>query len=262
MSTSSGSRRPSSRSRSESDAPTVVVPTVVELSDPYANFLLPPASPETTDVCSVCLTFTRGFDTCYPCGHRRRAVDAVLPTSYSPHLGQLHAALRGYKEGWASSRRFTIELAAVLWRFLARHESCLARRIGVDGFPIVTTVPSSDIERDTAHPLHEIVGRLVGHTGDRFERLLAPSGAEVEKRTVDSGRYVAARALGGESVLLIDDTWTTGASAESAAHVLKAAGAGVIAVVVIGRHIHEDFEDNAERLGALPPFSWDLCAFE
>jgi orotate phosphoribosyltransferase len=63
-------------------------------------------------------------------------------------------------------------------------------------------------------------------------------------------------------VLLIDDTWTTGASAESAAHVLKAAGAGVVAVVVIGRHIHEEFEDNAERLRTLPRFSWERCALE
>lgn len=63
-------------------------------------------------------------------------------------------------------------------------------------------------------------------------------------------------------MLLIDDIGTTGASAESAAHALSAAGAGTIAVVVIGRHIHEDFEDNGERLRALPRFSWDLCALE
>lgn len=238
------------------------MPTVAELSDPYANFLLPPRPPETAGICSVCMTFTRGFDTCYPCGHRRRAADAVLPISYSPHLGQLHAALRGYKEGRAGSGRFTIELAAVLWRFLARHESCLARRTGVDGFPVVTTVPSSDVERDAAHPLHTIVGRLVDHTADRFERLLWPSGTNVEHRTVDARKYQPARALDGESVLLIDDTWTTGASAESAAHALSAAGASTIAVVVVGRHMREDFEDNAERLRVLPQFCWDLCALE
>jgi hypothetical protein len=238
------------------------VPTVVELSDPYANFLRPPAPPETANVCSVCLTFTQGFDTCYPCGHRRRAANGVLAISYSPHLGQLHAALRGYKEGWASSRRFTVELAAVLWRFLARHESCLARRVGVDGFPLVTTVPSSDANRDAAHPLHEIVGQLVGLTAGRFERLLRPSGVEVEKRTVDARKYQAERELDGEPVLLIDDTWTTGASAESAAHVLKAAGAGTIAVLVIGRHLRPEHEGNADRLGALPQFSWDRCALE
>ena len=39
-------------------------------------------------------------------------------------------------------------------------------------------------------------------------------------------------------------------------------GAGTIAVVVIGRHIHEGYEDNAERLVALRRFSWDDCAYD
>jgi hypothetical protein len=33
-------------------------------------------------------------------------------------------------------------------------------------------------------------------------------------------------------------------------------------VVVIGRHIHEEYEDNATRLGELLPFSWERCAFK
>jgi len=238
------------------------MPTVLELSDPYANFLLPPVRPETVDVCSICLTFTDGYDTCYRCGGRARAADAVLPISYSVHMGQLHTALRGYKEGWSSSQRFTLELAAVLWRFLDRHEPCLARRVRVAGFPLVTTVPSSDVDRDRTHPLHEIVGRLVLHTADRFERLLERSDVEAEARTVDPRRFVAKRQLHGEAVLLIDDTWTTGASVESAAHVLKDAGASTVGVIVIGRHVNPNFGDNAERLKGLRPFSWDVCAFE
>lgn len=238
------------------------MPTVAELSDPYANFLLPPSAPGTGDVCSVCLTFTQGFDTCYACAHHERAADAVLPISYSPHLGQLHAALRGYKEGWPSSRRFTLELAAVLWRFLDRHETCLARRVGVQRFEVVTTVPSSDPDRDAAHPLHEIVGQLVGHTSDRYERLLRPSGLDIEKRAVDARRYRATRLLSREHVLLIDDTWTTGSHVESAALVLRGSGARSVGAVVIGRHIREEYGDNAERLRASPQFSWERCAFE
>jgi hypothetical protein len=43
------------------------VATVAELSGPYANFMLNPLPPEKTDVCSVCLRFTEGHDTCYQC---------------------------------------------------------------------------------------------------------------------------------------------------------------------------------------------------
>jgi hypothetical protein len=186
----------------------------------------------------------------------------VLPISFSVHMGQLHAALRGYKEGWDSADRFKVELAAVLWRFLGLHEGCVARAAGVDGFTVATTVPSSDPERDARHPLPGIVGQLVRPTADRYERLLSRSAQAVEPRTVDAGKYVASRRLDGEAVLLIDDTWTTGANAQSAALALKAAGAAKIGVVVIGRHIRDDYGDNAKRLKVLPAFSWERCALE
>ncbi len=67
--------------------------------------------------------------------------------------------------------------------------------------------------------------------------------------------------LDGESVLLIDDTWTTGANARSAAAALRA-GAGAIAVLVIGRHLHRDYGDNRRAAApSLPtPFDWEACA--
>ena len=239
------------------------MPSVVELSDPYANFLLTPPGAGEVGACSVCLTLTDGrFPTCYPCGHQLLATDAVLPISFSVHMGQLHTALRGYKEGWDSAARFKVELAAVLWRFLESHERCLAGAAGLPGFAIVTTVPSSDPDRDARHPLPDIVGRLVRPTADRYERLLSRSAHPVEQRTVDAGKYEASRRLDGEAVLLIDDTWTTGANAQSAALALKAAGAAKVGVVVIGRHTRDDYGDTAKRLKALPRFSWDRCALE
>ena len=84
----------------------------------------------------------------------------------------------------------------------------------------------------------------------------------VERRTVDAAKYSAVRDLHGSDVLLVDDTWTTGANVQSAALSLKAAGAGAIGVVVIGRHVHEDYRDNAARLRALPRFSWERCALD
>ena len=236
------------------------MPTVVELSDPYANFMVNPLPPEADGVCIRCLTFTAGYDTCYPCSRRRVVVDALLPISYSVHLGQLHTALRGYKDSLAPvSQRFTLELAAVLWRFLDRHEGCLAARVGVSEFEVVATVPSTSPERDETHPLHRIVGTIVGHTRDRYGQLLRPSGKDIDPREFDPRRYVATQRLAGESILLIDDTWTTGANVESAAAVLREAGAGRIGAVVIGRHVREDFGDNAVRLRALPRFSWERC---
>lgn len=236
--------------------------TVTELSDPYANFMLNPQSPRSPAVCGVCTTFTDGRSTCYPCGHRARFADAVLPVSYSVGLGQLHTALRQYKRGHArAARQFGAQLSAVMWRFLGLHESCLARAARVDRFSVVTTVPSGTAERDASHPLHRIVGEVVRPTRERYRRLLARSGTPVSERTIDPGKFNPTMELDGEAVLLVDDTWTTGASVQSAAAALKTAGAGAVGVLVIGRHINDAYGDNARRLREIPrPYDWECCA--
>jgi predicted amidophosphoribosyltransferase len=238
------------------------VATVAELSAPYTNFMLNPLSPSAPDVCSVCLTFTEGWGTCHPCGHQSRFADAVLPISYSVALGQLHRALQTYKRGYRTvAGQFQLQLAAVLWRFIVEHEECLARRAGVDRFDLVTTVPSSSPERDESHPLRRVVGEGVAPTRDRYRRLLVRSGTPVADRTVDPGKYNPTEELDGKAVLLIDDTWTSGANAQSAAGGLKTAGAETVGVLVIGRHVNPEFKANKVRLASLArPFDWDRCA--
>ena len=173
--------------------------TVAELSGPYANFMLNPLPPGTPDVCGVCLTFTEGRGTCYPCGWEARFADVVLPISYSVHFGQLHIALAQYKRTPGTvGRRLQMELAAVLWRFLRQHEGCLAGAARVSSFNCVTTVPSSDRERDDSHPLRRIVGADVGATRNRYTPLLARSGTPVPDRTVDPGKYSPSRDLRGD----------------------------------------------------------------
>ena len=240
-------------------------PTARELSAPYANFMVNPLSPGSENVCTVCLQLTSaGYPTCFQCGHHDRYADAVLPVSYSVHGGQFHLALAGYKrDDAAGARQLKMQLAAVLWRFVRGHERCLARKVGVERFEVVTTVPSGSPERDDEHPLRRIVGHIVGDTRDRYERLLVRSEVAVEARTVHPAKYDPTRQLDGEAVLLVDDTWTTGASVESAAGALKVAGGGPVGVIVLGRHVRQTDGDNATRLRAMRrPFSWDRCAFE
>jgi orotate phosphoribosyltransferase len=52
-------------------------------------------------------------------------------------------------------------------------------------------------------------------------------------------------------VLLIDDTWVSGASAQSAAAALKAGGARRVALVVLGRHVDPADPRSAEFLRTL-----------
>jgi predicted amidophosphoribosyltransferase len=236
------------------------MPSVRELSALYENVMLGPR--RGPDVCGTCFNFTAGYARCYACDHGQPALDAVAPISYSVGREQLHHALASYKrlQGDAA-RRLGAILAALLWRFLAEHERCLAKAAGTERFDLIATVPSGDRARDEQHPLRWIVGELVGPTRDRHERLLRRSQIDVPARTFSELKFEATRHLRGQAVLLVDDTWTTGASAQSAAGTLKAAGAGSTAAVVIGRHLNREWHENDRRLrGITHPFDWTRCA--
>jgi predicted phosphoribosyltransferase len=236
------------------------MPTVGELTALYENFMLGPrAGP---GVCTACFNLTDGYSLCYRCDRVEQVLDAFAPISYSVAHEQLHHALASYKRlDGDIARRLGAQLAAVLWRYLDQHEKCLALAAGTPAFQIVTTVPSGDRDRDSRHPLRRIVGEIVAPTRERHERLLHRSTAAVAPRAFDPAKYEPVRRLNGESVLLVDDTWTTGANAQSAAAALKSAGAGPVAAVVIGRHLNREWHENDRRLKALArPFDWTRCA--
>ena len=237
------------------------MPTVAELTALYGNFMLNPRSGP--NVCDVCFNFTDGYGRCYACAHGELWLDAICPISYSVAREQLHHALRGYKR-WTgpAASAMRVELAAVLWRFLEQHEACVARAAGTgEHFELVTTVPSGDLTAEDEHPLAGIVGELVAPTRERYARLLRRSSAPVAPREFSRQKFDALQRTHDKSVLLIDDTWTTGANAQSAAATLKAAGAPRVGAVVIGRHLNRDWRENDRRLrGTMRPFEWERCA--
>jgi predicted amidophosphoribosyltransferase len=238
------------------------VPTVGELSALYENVLLGPR--RGPDVCATCFNFTAGYTRCWACAHGQPALDTVAPISYSVAREQLHHALASYKRlNGDVARRLQAVLAAILWRFLADHEGCIAKAAGASAgsFDLVTTVPSGDPARDDRHPLRTIVGELVAPTRERHQRLLRRTDTETEPRSFSETKFQAIRPIEARSVLLIDDTWTTGASAQSAAAALKQAGAYRVAAVVIGRHLNREWHENDRRIrGIARPFEWQTCA--
>ncbi len=236
-----------------------VIPTLAELSEVGAAWLSTPRPGP--GVCEVCWTFTGGPARCGPCGRSEPWLASMTPVSYSLAAGRLHHALAGYKRrDGAAARRYQLVLGAVLWRWLAGHERCVARDVGVAELPIVTVVPSGNRYWDAWHPLRQLVGRSVGPTRERYEPLLVRSTVPVTEHTFSTEKFVVRRRLAGEPVLLLDDTWTSGAGAQSAAAALRAAGSGPVAAVVIGRHLRCDWQDTAQRWpGVAGRFGWEAC---
>lgn len=239
-------------------------PKAVELSDNYANFLVQPR-PGGSGTCLTChSTADRSYERCYPCHDGRGTrgallADVVVPISLAAKQGQLATARWKYKSDVVGQRYFFMGLGAVLFRFLDRHESCIARAAGTTGFDVVTVVPSTKRE-PAEQPLRDLVRNLVTSVQSRYADVLRSTGA-ADGRALDPNRYVADAEVAGRSVLLIDDTWTAGGHAQSAAWALKEAGATTVGVAVIGRHFDPGFRNNASYLTGVRAqrFSWETC---
>ncbi len=218
-----------------------------------------PAGPPGLAVCALCRGPVRpGFARCYQCARhdllgRGLLADAVVPISYAVKGTAFAASLWRYKSWPVPSAAAQTSMLALLLAFLHDHGSCVWRRASMPAPGRLAVVPTG-CGRPGPHPLLALsapylrlpVTRLVIRPGE-------------QGREPNVNRFSAERTRPGACVLLLEDTWVSGASAQSAAAALKRAGAQRVAVVVLGRHI-----DPADRLGGalaaqLTPAPYDVA---
>jgi orotate phosphoribosyltransferase len=60
--------------------------------------------------------------------------------------------------------------------------------------------------------------------------------------------FVTTRSISGERILLVDDVFTTGSRAQSAASALQIAGGTVPAIMVLARRINPEFNSTASTV--------------
>jgi hypothetical protein len=170
--------------------------------------------------------------------------ELIVPMSLYALRSQLHFVLRHYKSGVYPHRQreLGLQVAALLSHFILRHRSCISDAAGGD-WNIITNVPSTS--RAGEHPLVAALRRVPAVFAD-YQALLRRGAATIDHTHADDGGFRAVRRLDGERVLLVDDTFTSGARAQSAASALAHAGALVVAIVPVGRVINPDYQHNQE----------------
>jgi hypothetical protein len=98
---------------------------------------------------------------------------------------------------------------------------------------------------------HPLVGLVRSCIDVPLVRLAVAPERAAHARGVDPGWLRVEGPVAGVDVLVVDDTWVSGGSAQSAAVALKLAGARRVAIIVIGRHVNPDDPRSVEFLAEL-----------
>lgn len=197
--------------------------------------------------------------------------DAVAPVGYAVRGGALADDLRRYKSDRgqaAETLAAAARLGELLAAFLAVHAGSVWAAAGMDEGPSAVAVVPSGQGRPGDHPLVGLVRSCVALPLVRLS--IVPG--EIHTRGVNPDWLRVADPVGGADalvvngadVLVVDDTWVSGGSAQSTAAALKLAGARRVAVVVLGRHVNPADPRSAHLAAAAknspPAVPWDATA--
>lgn len=229
------------------------------------GYLRNPGGPGT---CTRCYTPTIAGPMCPDCRYAaaiQGGPDLLGFMSYAGYLDPITQSghmMRGYKSQSIPQATHWQTVALMSALALIGHVSCPGQLVGmpINAWATVPSLPPKPAM--PVHPLHDIVQQLArpGASEVRLQAAVgvtAPRGINRDHFTVSDG------ATPGQHVLLIDDTWTSGGHAMSAALALRAAGAAHVSVLVLARWLSIGWEATTvawakQRLVA-PDFQPDIC---
>lgn len=235
------------------------------LSATAGGYLRNPGGPST---CARCFTPIDSPPLCSAC---RFAVaqpdmpDLIGMLTYAGYLEpitQSGRVMRGYKNPafpGGGTYRQTVTLLAALG--LIGHVACPGKLTGVaiSAWATVPSLPSRS--HYPVHPLNEIVRGLA--KPGAVEVTLTPAESVTNPREINGAHYSASPAAAGHHVLIIDDTWTGGGHATSAALATRAAGATHASVLVLARWLSIGWEATttgwARQRLTFPDFQPTVC---
>ena len=200
-------------------------------------------------MCGICCGPSGPHAVCFACRRVGRrlglALAPVFPVRLCPLPGPLYTVLMGYKESPVreARRRFGPMVRALVAEFVSSHARCLVAVAGGTS-DLALPVPSS--ARPAGSPLCGVDGlaSACATLGDWMPHVLARAEAPVghmrPARRAFEVPAALAPAVAGRCAVLLDDTYVSGARAQSAAAALRRAGARSVVIVVLGRVLRPD----------------------
>jgi hypothetical protein len=210
--------------------------------------------------CLVCRgPTTPGYTRCYQCAQHAALAggllaDAVVPISCAVRGTAFARDLWRYKSWPDTDVAVRASLLALLLVFLRDHGGCVWRSAGMSSADRLVIVPSG-CGRSGRHPLERMVTPYLRLPSARL--LLRPG---EQGRDLNRWRFTVSGPVAGANVLLLDDTWVSGGSVQSAAAALKLAGAKRVAAVLLGRHVNTADSRSARFAAALSRYDSAKCA--
>jgi hypothetical protein len=225
------------------------VATAAELLHQLRPGLIPVPAADQPGICRYCHSACGpDYGQCYPCREASRIVGVVeiVPISMSVGGDLLHRYLRGYKDDRSDEvrHRMGTRLAALMAVFLGRHSGCIGDYDSVVPVPSPIRTATDSILRRLPS-IREVNRPALRATG---------VGSKHELRT---DRFALVRDVRDERILVVDDTFTSGATMFSAVATLKEAGAVVVGPVVLGRHVRPEWDESRDMLSWLGSRPWD-----
>lgn len=205
-------------------------------------------------VCEICCGAVTGYSRCYAChqlfqygGAASELRDRVVPMSSALNPGAWYTYLQTYKAGHPERH---VEIASVATLFAVDQRERIAALLG--GEPTaVTIVPSKRGRTFSDQPLRLTLARSKAIAPSLQELLRFREGARVGRGEYQPSAFDgASSAVRRARVLIIEDTWVTGATAVSAAGRLLELGAQSVAIAPIARLVDVGY------FGKDPPIAW------
>ncbi|MFC4854332.1 phosphoribosyltransferase [Actinophytocola glycyrrhizae] len=223
------------------------------------------------NICPVCTGPAAMRSLCGPCHGAKETygsslADLVVPLAYAkarmPSMHQSAHHVRAYKASppapkCAQDLRFMAAAATFV------HGRCIAATTGQ--WHAVTFVPSA-ARPGGEHPVADIARAVHGVHDEAAKVALSvgPGLCESPARAPRPDRFVVPATyqpfISGRHVLVVDDTWVSGAKSQSAAIALKNVGAAHVTVLCVTRWLRYDWDDHRQLIETLDePYNAMRC---